>query len=364
MVLATVVSACSTHADESHEGVETDDPETTFAPVVAIHPGERSLPLAAERFLEFSTLRWREDDCHDETLAVGAKLYESHLPVIDPTRLGGRNAPYTHRRGDAPACRSGKTFATSDYTRPRDPLRPDDITIDEGFYLDLDDEQRSTVAGKLTGRTVSAPVYVTRREGRRNGEPVLRITYWMLFVFNRFPGPVAATADTAHEGDWERTSVLLRRVGDNRYVPLEIRLNDEDARARYDDVIRNVPWRKARRVASSKGGQRTHPFLYSSLGTHTLYPKPGTRSSLPKHTGAPIKLFDETRDCHECVEWSTWRDVRGAREQSWYGFGGGWGDALGARVSAGGLSPSPWNDVKPLQLQRRSHLSIPRSRTP
>lgn len=346
-VVIAAMSGCSATAEDPPRGVETSDPVATFAPMVAVHPNERWLPIAADEFIAESTLRWRDGDCGDDAIAAGAGVATTRVPVLDPARLGLERRPYEHRPGRPPGCLAGRLFATSGYTRPNDPLRANDIPRDEGFYLDLDDSQRLAALGATAA---TAPVYYERHRETHRGEPALRITYWMLFRMHQPPGPSVLTEPAGHEGDWERVSVLLRAVASDRYVALSVRYTNEDARARYADTARDVPWRSVRRVGGS-GQARTHPTAVAARGSHTLYPKP-VRRLVVTHgvaTGQK-KLYDNGLDCPRCIPWRTWRDLRSATREPWYGFGGAWGDSLEPRNAAAGLGPSRWNDVEPFQL--------------
>jgi hypothetical protein len=344
-VVIAAMSGCSATAENPPQGIETSDPAATFAPMIAVHPRERWLPIAADEFIAGSTLRWRDGDCGDDAIAASAGAGATGVPRLNPARLGLARRPYQHRPGRPPDCATGRLFATSGYTRPNDPLRANDIPRDEGFYLDLDDSRRVATASKRI-----VPTYFERHRTTRPEERSLRITYWMLFRMHQPPGPPALTESAGHEGDWERVSVLLRVVAPDRYVPLSVRYHDEDARARYADNTRDVPWRSVRRVARS-GRTRTHPVALAARGSHTLYPKP-VRARVVTHgiTTGRRKLYDNALACPKCVAWRTWRDLRSATKEPWYGYGGGWGDSLGARTAAAGLGPSGWNDIEPFQL--------------
>lgn len=336
IVTAAIVAAtgCSDTRGDRREGVATPDPALTFAPFVSVHPREPWLPIAADAMIARSALRWRDGDCGDDLVAKPADL--------DPARLGGA-PPYVHRPGRPPDCRPAKRFTTSDYTRPYDPLRPNDIAPDEGFYLDLDDSERRTTPD----REVDVPVYFEPNRERRHGRSLLRITYWLLFRFDQLPGPASATALAAHEGDWERLSVLLRPAGARRYVPLSVRYGGKDSQS--------VPWRSVRRV-NGVGESPTHPVAFAVRGSHLLRPRPGRETLDQTPIGTPgerqehVRLYEDARACPDCHAWRTWRDLRRARDQPWYGYGGGWGDQLGDGAAPSGLGPSRWVDVEPFEL--------------
>jgi hypothetical protein len=315
--------------------IETRDPVATFAPVIAVDARERRLPIAAGDFISHATLRWRDGDCGDETVAAGLETARPSVPPLDAARLGGKAPPYSHRPGRPPGCTLAKRFSTNGYTRPYDPLRANDIPIDEGFYLDLDDRLRQApAAAARRSRTVTAPAYFELRRERHRGRAALRITYWLLFASQHGGGPSASSRSRGPvEGDWERLSVLLRPVGAGAYLPLSVRYGDEDGRPRYAEVVRDVPWRAARRW-NAPDGRRARPLALAARGSHRL-----SGGGVDGSGGA----------CRRCVLWLTWRDLHPARDQPWYGYGGAWGEAGGPGAAAG-LGPSPWSDVEPFEL--------------
>lgn len=313
VVTAAVALGCSTTGDERSAGaIATTNLAATFAPLVNLHPREQWLPIAADDFLDSSTLRWRDDDCGGEALAAGRTASGTGLPALDPARLGGRRPPYRHRPGRIPGCRRGRAFSTSGYTRPFDPLRANDIAPDEGFFLDLADRLRRTAAP--AGNAIESPTYVARRTTRYRGGSAVQLTYWLLFRLDRLPGPPATTAISAHEGDWERVRVIVRRV-DGGYTPLAVRYGEGG----------KVPWAAVSRVRG-RGPRRTHPLVFAARGSHTLAARP-----------ARTAVGDR-------IAWRTWRDLRDAEREPWYGYGGGWGEALGQRTAVSGLGPSRWPD--------------------
>lgn len=313
VVTAAVALGCSAAADERSAGaIATKAPAAAFAPLVSLDPREEWPPIAADDFLDHSTLHWRDDDCGGEALAAGRKVARTGLPRLDPARLGGRRPPYRHRPGRIPACQHGRLFFTSGYTRPFDPLRANDIAPDEGFYLDLADRSRRTAAP--AANAIKSPTYVARRTTRYRGGPALQLTYWLLFRLDRLPGPPATTAISAHEGDWERVRVLVRQV-DGGYVPLAVRYGEGG----------KVPWARVSRVRA-RDGRRTHPQVLAARGTHTL------KEGAAKTAGG------------DRIVWHTWRDLRDAEREPWYGYGGGWGEALGQGTAISGLGPSRWPD--------------------
>jgi len=345
--VAAALGGCSEEADNGASGIPTAKLAATYAPLVGLHPREPWLPIGADEFVDESTLRWR-DGCGDDPIAAGGRAVDAPkatedgtpVPRLDPKRLGRGGNPYRRRVARPPSCREAARFATDGYTRPNDPLRANDIALEEGFYLDLDDAER-TVRNTARGDSVSADVYFEGERERHRGRAAVRITYWLLLRLDRLPGPAAATEPVGHEGDWERFSVLLRRRGDDLYAPIA---------ARYGTEGRDVPWPSVPRTSGPRQS-RTHPMAFAALGSHTLYSRPGN-VPLETHTagGPQFRLQERTTACPNCVRWHTWAHLHPARSQPWYGYGGAWGDSLGERTAPGGLGPSRWTDVKPFEL--------------
>jgi len=234
-------------------------------------------------------------------------------------------------------------YATTQLARPHDPHpgHPRGLLYQEGFHLDLLAPRRDDpLVEDGEGRAVGAvPVYYERWNERVRGKPGMRITYWFLFDESVPGGPRSAADPFRHEGDWERTSVLLQHgQRADEYLPVSVRyfvhLHAED-----------IPWRKAEVVAGDgRPGPATHPVVYSARGKHTTYPPPGGRDVKVQVTegGRLRKLVipDETANCPACIPWRTWRKLRDVRLQPWYGYGGAWGSAGDDGSTTGSLGPS------------------------
>lgn len=341
--------------------VVTDDPARMFAPLISLHPSEQWRPTSPIDFVARSTLRWLDGKCGDAQLAAGQNA-GSGLPgakseppppgvaPLDQLRLATTEPLFSHTAGEPPGCKAGRTFTTGDYTRPHDPQRPDGIRMDQGFALDPADEKRPgrDVFRDPDGtRWVPPPVTFELRPERHAGEPAVRITYWLLFGMHRPPGRSAAVAALAHEGDWERVSVLLHREeGKNRYTPISIRYYRVDGA--HEDVpwqsVPHVRWRfdpaeRTRIEVLYKGGNGTHPIVFAARGSHTPYPKPGRYRAASSKGGAA--WYDETSACPDCLEWRGWYDLMDMEAQYWYGYGGGWGYSPTRPIKTA-LGPSKW----------------------
>lgn len=308
--------------------VATDDPASTFAPVLSLHPDEPVSPTSVDEFLRNSWLVWaHEGGCRDFSFALNAHARpdDRRRPgSASPRRLG--NGGYAHRAG----CDHGGTrFDTSDFTRPfageREGLRGA-----EGFYLDLRDGAR-TPKPRTTHQNEQlilqeVPVYFERHP-EADGE---RITYWFFYPFSIPPG---GGSSVAHEGDWERISVLVRPAGRGHFTPDSVRFHQHDTNV-------DVPWADVRK-APNENGLPTRPRAYVARGSHATYRRPGRFSQVLERAGRRIvTVHDEARSCPECPLWLTWQSLVDAEQAPWYGFGGAWGQVRRESSFTGPLGPS------------------------
>jgi hypothetical protein len=341
--VSLVLGACGGDgSDEWPNAVKTAAPVRTFAPMLHLHPNERLLPMSAGAFLARSALRWSDGECGEVTIAAARAGGASGAATIDASRLAG-DRPYRHAARRIPGCRRAKVFSSSDYTRPYDPLRDNTITSHEGFFLDLDDRARSgsrAVSRDTSPPSVDVPVYYDRNTRQANGYTIVRLTYSMLYGMERLPGPSLGGL-TAHEGSWRWIRVLLRgRPQAHEYVPVAVR---------YGPRSRYLPWRSVSKVGPL-GRAATHPSIFIARASHVLYPKPG-RYPRPVSTATrDLLLHDEARACPECIAWRSWRSLRYARAQSWYGYGGAWGESPAHVGLVTGLAPTPWGEGTKEQL--------------
>jgi hypothetical protein len=352
----------SDSSGSSAEGVQTRNPEATFAPLVQLDPKERWLPMAADWFLNRAIFGFADDQgCADRPIAVGHELDELWTPAVDylgqpgiGTAAGTKayfRTPYapatpkhdTAAFGTPCPYREGYRIFANQQTRPYEKKdRTPGVRLTEGYYVDLVDRarggERPRGAGGEGPKEIGAPVYVERRAEEVDGEPGLRLTYWLLYGMNE---PLDSTgnplAQSTHEGDWERVEVLLQEGGgDDEWVPVSVRLLDADGGRR------DVRWATVRRAtaagassAGSSSATATHPVLTATRGDHALSPAPR-----------------RGRDCAACPQWPTWSSLAPARKQPWYGFGGAWGQPGKTSETTGPLGPhdkwapdSPFNSA-------------------
>jgi hypothetical protein len=314
---AVSVGGCGSSSGSDSGAIETADPAATFAPLVQVDADERLLPMGARWFLERAILYFAEDEgCDDRKIAVGRTLKEQHTEVVDwiYAKGLGKGPTYSRNPYDAKCAYDfDREYYADQATRPYGTeKRAKGARPGEGFYVDLVDgaragEEQSLARGDGGTSVTGVPAYHDVRREDVDGEPGLRISYWMLYGMHRWPAG-DSTSTPAHEGDWERVDVLLREGDeDGSYEPVSLRLHRRDSSS-------EVPWGRV-------GRSGTHPVLRSAPGSHTM------------------TSIRET--CANCVRWETWRDLVDARRQLWYGFGGAWGEVDDERRVSGGLGPGP-----------------------
>lgn len=309
--LAIALAGCGSDSDGSGpDGIETRNPESTFAPLVQLAPQERWRPISAGWFLNRSALWLAEDDgCEDRKIAVGRVLKAQRNPVVDWLFVFGlgRGPTFYWRRAMTATCAFRKPYRyfTIQQTRPHDPVeRVKGLHLAEGFYLDLMDWARTGPPPRRSGGRKlidDVPVYVERKRQEVEGEPGLRLSYWMLYGMHEPLRSNRPVARLTHEGDWERVDVLLQEGdGEHEYVPTELRLATGSGQ-------RRLPWSTFARVGDGGGGG-THPVMSAARGDHGL---------------SPMRTASA---CPGCIQWRTWSRLADARKQLWYGYGGAWGD--------------------------------------
>lgn len=315
---AIAATGCGSDASggSNGRGIATGDPERTFAPLVRLHQKERWLPMGAHWSIDRSALWFSEGrGCGDRKIAVGRALRSQRTVVVDWLSVPGigKGPSYYQRDWYGPTCdeRQPYEFSANQLTRPHDKAdRVKGLGLTAGFYLDLMDWARQ--GHPLRGGQVTAPAYVERHAEDVDGEPGLRLTYWLLYGMNEPLGPRGPIGGATHEGDWERIDVLLQN-GDDRdeYVPVAVRLHAGDAQ-------RDVPWTSVRR-----GGLQgsDHPLVSAARGDHSLTISP--RGDI----------------CNGCSQWRTWPTLADAGKQPWYGFGGAWGEPGPTLETTGPLGP-------------------------
>jgi hypothetical protein len=344
-----------------------------YAPLVVLHAEDKLRPSSANWFLARSELRW----------ATGRGLSGDAVPDaargIEPDRLGAASpSPY---RFDG--------YVASALTRPLDdqPVRRGEPPLQQGFFLRLreegfarGDKGTSSDPSLYAGATVywdyeengkaltywlfypgSSPPLGILRAGEQigtRGPPTEAVPVELeaadaaakLEEFQRaYPGLALAAEppdrtrglddvidrlrivgeavrallredDVLHEGDWERITVYLDERDPVRNPPASVGFyrHSTNTFKKWDDVEK----------------QRTHPVVYSAIGSHASLPTPGF---------GHIDVGDP-----DGPRWRTWEDLAAVADQPWYGFGGAWGDLGRVRESTGPLGPGAhWKQPAP-----------------
>lgn len=287
-------------------GVDDPTPDIveTYAPRIVFHPDEQHWPMSIGKFINNSSLRWAHNaGCDDDYV------------VRDPTakRLGGRlGKPYAHStKGFACRHRDDK-WRSNDFSRPR--TEKDDwgrgrkgLEKNEGFVLNLKDSKRHGTASKHADPTQysGSNIYYDYNPEQR------WIRFFVMYGWSEIPGGTGDEEPSCcHEGEWEGFTIKL----DENNEPTQVFLNQH-----HGGML--VDWEDMRKVDG------THPVIFSAEGAHASYPSEG-----PWFVSVATD-YDMTADG---LEWDTWEaqtERVDVREQGWWGFGGGWGDMLGAKAN-------------------------------
>lgn len=141
------------------------------------------------------------------------------------------------------------------------------------------------------------------------------LTYWFFYAYSDSEGTVN------HEGDWERISIQLNK--DNR--PIRVSFHGHGGNCLTE-------WSVVDKV------RETHPVVYSSLGDHASFPRPGKRKMFK---GAAT---DQWADGGQ--EWDlSAHKLFDVTKRPWYGYTGAWGDLGSDFGPLGEISSGPQGPV-------------------
>jgi hypothetical protein len=354
-----------------------------YAPLVILHADDKLRPAPADWFIKRTALRWATGRGLDGVAVPGAER------AVVSARLGAASTNlYRYDR-----------YLASALTRPLDDNadRQGDPPLEQGFFLrlrdkisargaksasrdrklytgtptyyDYDEEARALTywlfypasspplgvlrAGEQIGvrsrgvagqpaaeapAVVEAAVAAAMLEEFRGAypglaleaEPTVRTRGIGLDVLNTLrtvaEGVRALLRDdnVLHEGDWERITVYLDPANPEGAPPAAV--------AYYRHSTNTF-----RKWADVKKDTRTHPVVYSAIGSH---------ASLPSADFGFIDVGDP-----DGPRWRTWARENGVvpiTEQPWYGFGGAWGRVGRVRDATGPLGPGAhWKHAAP-----------------
>lgn len=333
LAAAAISAACLAYGcgndDVRHRAATTANPVEVFAPLVRLHPRERSYPAAVDRHLEGAALWWADDSgCEDSLVAAR----------VDPAKLG--DGGYRQRRLNERCRQIERAYTTNEPAHPYVPARKrNGLAEGEGFYLDTTSaagtSDPSAQPDERARIPLSTPIYYDVTSATVDGEAGTQISYWSFFP--RGVGTWLEWWDDDHggrywgrdrivrDGDWERVDVLARRDGD-RWIPVTLRTHSETG-------VLDTPWTDVQHFDG------THPVLYSALASHTPYVRPGFHQTQHLVSTGNYVIADDTVRCRGCPHWRTWQRLVDAREQPWYGYGGAWGPDRGTPGRTGSAGP-------------------------
>jgi hypothetical protein len=278
-----------------HRPLTIEQATARYAPLVFLAPGETHRPSDASQYIKNSRLRWSHDSGQsDDEIAD-----KGH---IDEKRLG--DGGYSDQVQDLLGRKHGDPIHSNQDVRPKDGKGDGG---NEGFFLDLDNAHHES-----TGPGTNMPVYFEAVAGHY-------ITFWFFYAYNE--GPAPGGIDN-HEGDWERISIKLNRH------------NRATAVAYYQHNGHEVKrWREVPK-------QGSHPLVFSAKGSHASYDSPGA-----KDLGVPFGLVKD--QAGRGAQWKTWKHMKNARAQDWYGYGGAWGEVGNYKDTTGPQGPSRYKPPAP-----------------
>ncbi len=260
-----------------------------YAPLVFLHPDEKHGPADAGQYVAQSELGWSHDQGrNDHTIADRGE--------IDQAKLG--SGGYSHQvEGANPfGDHHGDAIHSNEDVRPNDGKGAGG---NEGFFLDPGDKVKDPAAPNTR-----APVYHEAKDGHY-------ITYWFFYAYNS--GPTDTKLDN-HQADWERIVVKLDRQNRATHVCYYQHEHNE-----------TLKW-----ASVPKSG--SHPIVFSAKGGHASYSKPGRFATEIK------QIKDEAKRGGK--QWKTWNNLKDARAQDWYGYGGAWGEVGQFTHTTGPQGPS------------------------
>jgi uncharacterized repeat protein (TIGR01451 family) len=297
---------CANGLDDS----ERHDAIRLYAPNVHLHPHDTYRPMDPSVFVRHSKLRFALDRCPDKTVhprldtdAEVAKLAAGGYRWRRDCLIGKMNI------------RSNQLTALPVWDNPHHVPK----NLRAGFFLDLDDGWRKGVDPTVNS---TLPLYYSYEKNRF-------IAYWFFYGFNN-------RRLDKHEGDWEKIVVSLKRGDKAKSVSYYQHYCNPDG-----SDFGTQSWSKM----LSKGylTQRTHPQVWSAIGSHASYPKNVHKEVFP--CGPTKGGLDQTAGGGPV--WHTWdAQLINASTADWFGYGGSWGERkaiAGTKYSFGWgpLGPSP-----------------------
>ncbi|EDO47012.1 predicted protein, partial [Nematostella vectensis] len=135
------------------------------------------------------------------------------------------------------------------------------------------------------------------------------IYYWLFYPYNRgkrvciglkpkFIGCIGGYSTFGHHvGDWEHVTIRLNW----NMEPLQLYVSAHNFGTRYNYDKHTGVFRSGNRVLAMHD---SHPVVYSALGSHGMWDRPGTHTYKKLFNGE--KLQDKTNAGHK---WYTWGNL-------------------------------------------------------
>jgi hypothetical protein len=273
-----------------------------FAPIVKIHPNEKHYPMDPAVFIARSRFRHQRGGTKDQgynkktrkwvTSSSRSDAYYD-VPVSLIRRFGLWKNGENRRPRDSNNGNHWNVFLQPN-GKPKGRKNPNGVV--PAFYA-----TRFVDTSKI-------PKKLRKQFGIRI-EKYHKIQYWWFNGYN--DGPLSGGGDN-HQGDWEHITIQIKNG-----APKAIYF-----------AAHGEPMRVALSKVRWKGNR---PIVYSAVGSHASYPRPGKWSLF----GPAIK--DETKEGGRV--WETVHSLASVRSQPWRDFAGAWGEVGEFAHTTGPLGP-------------------------
>ncbi len=182
-----------------------------------------------------------------------------------------------------------------------------------GFELRYDPDRKLERPAPLLWRFSFSSVFASIQKDDPN-HLYVPIEFWY-HVANNFTGVFFGN----HAGDWESFIIIFEVRQENSGLLIKPRYY-------YTSAHHGGSWHCAKDMTFENG----RPLLYSALGTHATFTRPGTHwiGLYPDETGSS-------------KPWETWKFLRPFVKEPYYGFSGSWGHTFLSHSMSGPIMPGP-----------------------
>jgi hypothetical protein len=323
-VSLSVTNTCGRRATKTHK-VTVDAPHT-YAPQVWLAPTEDYYPANTADFLDESKLQWYRS----QPLKHSCEYQDlTKYGQVAPSELSGKiGYAYPHSAssglGDLLPCgdESSLLFHSTDpalevaagKSGPVKCVGAACFGAGSGFLLNYKGSRHGAINKDRSVNVGKAPVYA---EYASPGGDHGYVIYWFFYPYNHweYKTPIGNFYEL-HEGDWEH---------------IVVRLGDNDKRTEVGYAVHECGVKIVHPAFEASGGAtiggKTHPVVYSALGGHASYWSVPSNGKLRRTCGVTGVFKGGFYDfVGQGKPWKTWKNVRDARTEEWYGFNGAWGD--------------------------------------